>query len=975
MEERQEEQRKKEMLKILKERASSYVPEWRLDEENPDIGTALALVYTDMMTSVVSRYQRMMEKKQIDFLNAIGAELSPAVPAKGYVSFGLVNEKADGSQVPAGTYVTADEKTAENGMIPYVTQNDIFVSPTELSCIYEVNDQADYIGKCYDSSQNNRKTAIQSFVFHRTAPNLQEHVLYIGHTEVLNCSSTVWITLCFLNQGGTFIKEEQLNLLLDPEVTEITYSSEEGFLPFAKQTMQQGKLLLCKEERQPVFSKMNLNGEVCSWIRIHIRKIEPVRSFGFERIYLSLKIQDRTPDFVLADGMEADLNRYFPFGERLLVYNEVYFASNEILSKRGAKIELAFFLHFVPIPLENNGEEKEIKYDWVMEAADFEKQKEYEITIASVMWEYYNGAGWVRIYPDRTNEEVFQLKEVEKGRYVKLNFTCPMDIQETFVNSTQTYAIRGRITKLNNPYKLNGYYISPIIENTTLCCDYEENPVERLCMLSSNNLQTKRWKNGTIMPFVQMNNQAASLYLGFRIPPKGGPIKMYFKFRETVSRRDVNLFWEYWNGKKFVPLRVIDETMNFSKSGLITFLGAQDFEKTVFFGEKLYWMKIVDASSHYKENSLHVSAPFLEDVVMNTVKIRNSGMEQTEYFCMEYFVRHKKLHLQKKNIQSIHVYIKEQIIGSMESRWKEWTKVKDFIGSKESDCHYRLEPNKGIILFGDGISGRIPPVSKSDNIKVVYQCGGGLISNVEEGKVNKLRQSIGFINRVYNPEPLSGGLDTETREHAIKRCSNQIRLRNRAVTARDYESLAYEASRRIEKARCFPGRDSEGKKMHGAITLVLLLKDYRTGNSSFQGVRNTVEDYLKGRMPDTIYHAGKLFIIEPVFISFQVKADIRVNDFENAFLVQKQVEEKVNCFFDPIAGNFDNGGWELGYLPNMIQLRNIIHMTEHVEEIRSLFVTTYRHGRLGLEEVEPEEMKECPFVLPVNGVHQITVSF
>lgn len=84
---------------------------------------------------------------------------------------------------------------------------------------------------------------------------------------------------------------------------------------------------------------------------------------------------------------------------------------------------------------------------------------------------------------------------------------------------------------------------------------------------------------------------------------------------------------------------------------------------------------------------------------------------------------------------------------------------------------------------------------------------------------------------------------------------------------------------------------------------------------------------------------------------------------------------KSKLFFDPIAGNFDNGGWELGYLPNMIQLRNIIHMTEHVEEIRSLFVTTYRHGRLGLEEVEPEEMKECPFVLPVNGVHQITVSF
>lgn len=82
-------QKRANMLQRLKELASSYVPDWKFDEENADIGTALALVYGDMMASVQTRYEHVMEKKQIDFLNTLGAELKAATPAKGYVSFEL----------------------------------------------------------------------------------------------------------------------------------------------------------------------------------------------------------------------------------------------------------------------------------------------------------------------------------------------------------------------------------------------------------------------------------------------------------------------------------------------------------------------------------------------------------------------------------------------------------------------------------------------------------------------------------------------------------------------------------------------------------------------------------------------------------------------------------------------------------------------------------------------------------------------
>ena len=36
---------KEDLLRYIKKYLSSYTPEWRFDEDNPDIGTALAYIY------------------------------------------------------------------------------------------------------------------------------------------------------------------------------------------------------------------------------------------------------------------------------------------------------------------------------------------------------------------------------------------------------------------------------------------------------------------------------------------------------------------------------------------------------------------------------------------------------------------------------------------------------------------------------------------------------------------------------------------------------------------------------------------------------------------------------------------------------------------------------------------------------------------------------------------------------------------
>jgi hypothetical protein len=60
--------------------------------------------------------------------------------------------------------------------------------------------------------------------------------------------------------------------------------------------------------------------------------------------------------------------------------------------------------------------------------------------------------------------------------------------------------------------------------------------------------------------------------------------------------------------------------------------------------------------------------------------------------------------------------------------WVRWHQVNNFSDSNETSRHYVLDKSSGLIRFGDGVHGRIPP--KGGTIKVTYRTGGGKEGNV-----------------------------------------------------------------------------------------------------------------------------------------------------------------------------------------------------------------------------------------------------
>ena len=142
--------------------------------------------------------------------------------------------------------------------------------------------------------------------------------------------------------------------------------------------------------------------------------------------------------------------------------------------------------------------------------------------------------------------------------------------------------------------------------------------------------------------------------------------------------------------------------------------------------------------------------------------------------------------------------------------WEPWQQVQSFGESGEDDLHWRLNANEGALVFGPAVRladgtlkqyGAVPPAGAHIRVRR-YRTGGGRIGNVAAHEIVTLKSAIPFIGRVDNRRPAAGGVDGETLEAAKTRGPLVLGTRNRAVTARDYEQLAREATPQVARVRC-----------------------------------------------------------------------------------------------------------------------------------------------------------------------------
>jgi hypothetical protein len=243
-----------------------------------------------------------------------------------------------------------------------------------------------------------------------------------------------------------------------------------------------------------------------------------------------------------------------------------------------------------------------------------------------------------------------------------------------------------------------------------------------------------------------------------------------------------------------------------------------------------------------------------------------------------------------------------------------WLKTDDLLAAREVDQVFTLDPEAGLISFGDGLHGARPQAGK--RILASYRYGGGLQGNVGIGAVKSsrdLRLQGGY--KIENPVPTSGGDVGESVADAQRNIPQFLAHRDRLVTQQDFQAVTLRTPGvdvgRVEVLPLFrPGRPPQDPA-EGVVTVMvipqfdLLNPLWPTPDRLFL---QRVCDYLDPRRLVTT----EIYVRGPEYVSVYVSVGIQVQGGFFADVVRQEVQDRLKGYLSSLPpGGADGKGWPL----------------------------------------------------------------
>jgi predicted phage baseplate assembly protein len=391
------------------------------------------------------------------------------------------------------------------------------------------------------------------------------------------------------------------------------------------------------------------------------------------------------------------------------------------------------------------------------------------------------------------------------------------------------------------------------------------------------------------------------------------------------------LEWSVLNGSKFEPVEIlIDETGGFIHSGTIELQVPRVWQPGRPAGvagtDLLHWLRLEIASGSFEQS------PVLSSIKLNIVpalaarSIFNEALEPVPNS------RNRQMSLSQKPVlpRSLIIEVEEggfapeepelnvPVAGEddagLRAKVRRWRQVSDLSSFGPDDEVYTLDPLAGIVTFGDGVHGAEVPQGFRNIRARTYQAGGGKGGAVAADAINSVLSSLPFINKVTNPWPATGGLDTEKREQTLKRGPQEIRARGRAVTTADYALLAREAEGAlIERAHAVSGLHPTfpGRPIPGVVGVFVVPPDRGEGPPPIAG-----EDTLRAvatHLSKFAAPAGVEVVVSATkFHRIKIEAAITVRSGADEGKVVRDAVKALSDFLHPLKGGPDGNGWPFG---------------------------------------------------------------
>lgn len=979
---------REDILKQIQTLAASYVPEWQFDEKDPDIGSVLALLYTDEMEENIRRCNMLLERDHIELMNMLGISLKPAFPAHGIVLLKLSQNTISGFKLKKGVKLLGGEEDEEN--IVFETSHSIYVTESQLKSVFMVSGKnGKVIPLCgnfppvsyvKESAEQEELTLSPFTLFDFQKEGYGKYGLLFYHSYLFDVRDN---DILMRIGGAPDLAKE----IADGKYR-LCYYGEEGFREFEQLNLMGEDCIAFRKSEE--CRKVMENEEACSLLLLEPVEI-PTETVTVSDLSFSSIGESRRPELVFNGTSELDPGSFLPFGETIGLYSECYIGHDEYFSKPNAEVTLRFYLefetHLVTIPRQQQEEELKI----------IKKRKKKDIFGApaeifadEISIEYYNGIGW-RTLPLREPARQIFSRDISGMR--EIHFRCPDDWKELEAGGFFGKTIRIQVTRSDNCYYQPALHHYPVIRDLKVSYTYGdrmERPKKLVSFQGSRRYDlTAAMAENEVTPIFSISSyQETSLYLGFDKKMEDGPIGLFIKSEELEGYPKGKLVFSYSTRDGFSRLKLSDYTDGLSHTGILLFMPPTDMAKKTLEGQEAYWIKITDEKQYLEEHPL--CRPCICDIQMNAAAVDNVDTMTEDAYYIDAFGPDMKFSLHAQNILALQVWVNEMglfsetemrrmlaedaentkaeysFLGEIEEFYVKWKEVDNFDRSMPGDRHYVVDRMNGRLLFGDGVHVQIPRNTKGTAFKVVMSRCDGELANIEAGKITASLGGLMFVEQITNPVETFGGMNMETVEEALRRGTSVLNSRNRLVSAQDYEREALNFSARIAQAKVITDRKKDGSVAAGSISLVLLMQDYANGEQSFLHMQQRLGKHIAEKC-ELSAAENEFFIVQPIFAEISVEAWVRVIHTDDSFEVQRELCRTLEEYLDPLSHN----GWEIGRMVRPEQIRLRLHMEKGKALLRRMMVTARYMDADGYHEEALEALSANPYVLVVSGTHKI----
>lgn len=991
----------------IAELSEQYETGWLPDFENADIGTAIAKIYAKGMEENIGRINRILDRYHTEFVNMLDISLLAAKPASAIVVMDMLSGTIPGVAVPKGTKLLAG-----NGDEPYIFETDhsLYISSSRVASAFladgEEGSIVPLLGRFTsallpgervvsrvaeedadeDDEEINNTSEILLEEFHPFTLFGEENG--IEKNAVVFSHPTVFDT----GRDEIFVRVEG-NEDLVGEIAGGGYGffyndSENGISKMDHVSLlSDGETFVLKKDNDRSFSELILKAFNT-----------PKASRKVKRVSFSSK-GDAVPAEVISSGAtDFDVARFAPFTDTLSLYSECYICHDRYFGKAGARISLSFDVLFEEHRISLTDQEQKDDLKIIKRRSNTSRLEVFTDCYAQeISVEYFNGTGWKKL---SLSEDPRMLFYGEQMKHVELDFICPDDWEEVTSGSYEGRSIRISLVKADNCYVRPAVHHYPIIRDLTVAYSYEERYIdaEKAVIYSgigSQDITASLHDEKGYMILEKSAYNEDALYLGLSRRVENGPASILFQLEDGFRFLGLKCRYEYLGYDGWRPMKVLDYTQSFTRSGVVMFMPPADMRRAVIEGNDCFWMRVLRVKRESADENKNV-LPHVENIVLNAVQVSNIETRDEVPIYIDEVLPNMRFALGASNVLDAVVWVNEMGRYSVETMrqmsesepdrftveedeqglitafYAKWSET-DRFETAEDPRVYVLDRLANELIFGDGVHTWMPRVTDDIAVRFSVRCCNGQAGNVGAGMITEPLGALNFIGNITNPVKAYGGSNIETLDNALERGAWILSSRNRLVSMDDFKRAILSYSDTIDQVAGIAGYTLEGRSDPSELSFLLLMKDFAEGSYAFHRIVGGLKAELLSHCELTIV-PEKLHLVEPIYVDISVSVWVDVVSIDDSFEIQGLLAACLKEYLDPL-GYGTGKGWKIGTIPKKPQILMRLGVLKSRAIVKKSVMIAHYTDNDGEHEVDLADLKASPFMVCRNGTHNVHIIY